>query len=423
MLVDSKNWKESWDALEELPGGGQGAAKKVQHKNSEKIGFLKILNKQNDDERRARFYREATAYDSSNCNNIPSLLESNSHFYSNKEYKLYIVTEFIAGLTLSQYVEENGALNPEESSKVVLELLDVVDYYHANGWVHRDIKPDNIILTDSLTPKLLDFGMSFKAGITPDFGTELGQEVGNRFLRLPELMIDSPAKQDIRTDLSFVGGIYFYLLTSLAPISPKDEKGKMPHQRKSSARILKEKYPNAFISLLSFFDKAFSEKLSDRFSSIAEMKNSIEQHISKEKNHGQSSVDQDLDMILESISTKANLELAENKKRYDEVMNRIKSIHSQLGLKFRPSYNNIQSGYVNFSEGLKNMLGYSHFADQNIRFASTFLVKAVGDELIVFADEDPIYRTELKELNLTIEFDEKIQEIFIKGMKELIEKV
>lgn len=422
MLVDSKTWKETWDTLEDLDGGGQGAVKKVKHKRSGIVGFLKILNKQKDDERRARFYREATAYDSSSNINIPKLLESNAHHYSDHEYKVYIVTEFVAGPTLTQYIEENGARDIYESSGIIFELLDILKYCHDNGWVHRDIKPDNIILNEDLVPKLLDFGMSFKDGITPDFGTELGQEVGNRFLRLPELRIDSPVKQDVRSDLSFLGGIYFYLLTSIAPVSLKDEEGRMPHQRSIPVSLIKDKAPNSFMELLAFFDKSFSEKISDRFISAEDMKTKLMKQINYEENPNVSNVEQDLEVVLKSINTKANLELAENKKTYDMAMSIINSVHKDLGVLFRPVYNSFQTGYVNSSEGLKNTLGFGHFANQDLRFSPTFLIKAIGEEIVIHVDNEVIYRTDINAPELTQEFRDIIREVYITGMRQLVEK-
>lgn len=357
MLIDSKSWKDSWASLEDLEGGGQGTVRKVQHKESGVIGFLKILNKQNDLERRARFYREAAAYDSSSHPNIPALIESNAHNYQNFEYKVYIVTEFISGLNLRQLVEREGALSFDCAANVVMALIDTLQYCHANGWVHRDIKPDNIILRDTGVPILLDFGMAFKEGVTPDFSTEINQEVGNRFLRLPELRIDSPVKQDIISDLSFIGAIYFFLLTGIAPTSLKDENGRMPHQRVDALAPIKEKCPNSLMRLLAFFDKAFSEKISGRFLSSESMREELMSQVDSESKTYQSESEKDLDIVLSAINTEANRQLAKNKNLYDQAMGVIKGIHSELAKLFAPNYHSFQTGYVNFSEGLTAVSG------------------------------------------------------------------
>lgn len=421
MLIDLKDWKNSWKPLEDLKGGGQGSAKKVQHKDSGKIGFLKILNKQNDIERRARFYREATAYDSSSHPNIPTLIESNAHNYQNLDYKVYIVTEFISGATLTKLLNKEGSLPFEKAASIVTSLIEIIQYCHDNGWVHRDIKPDNIILNNANEPFLLDFGMAFKEGVTTDFSTEAGQEVGNRFLRLPELRIDSPVKQDIRSDLSLIGGIYFFLLTGIAPTSLKDENGRMPHQRVDALRSLKDKCPNSLIHLLNFFDKAFSEKISDRFLSAESMKRDLVSQIENENKIKTNDIEEDLEIVLSAINTESNRQFARNKKVYDEAMKNIQAVHSDLAKLFSPVYTHFQTGYVNFSEGLRNTLGFCHFANQNIRFAPQFLIKIIGDELVIYADDIAIYRTALESPIFSAELNKTVKEIYIKGMRNLVE--
>ena len=87
-----------------------------------------------------------------------------------------------------------------------------MEFYHASGVGHRDIKPDNIILRSGIcaSPVLIDFGLTFNVhdeeeDLTPDW-----QQVGNKFLSLPEHAMFSQNKRDLRSDLtSCVGLLYF----------------------------------------------------------------------------------------------------------------------------------------------------------------------------------------------------------------------
>jgi serine/threonine protein kinase len=126
--------------------GGQASAKYLRDRATGRTAFLKILSRQKDLERRARFFREATAYETANHKLIPKLIESNAHRHSNPEFTLFLLTDFIEGPTLAEFINSHGRLSFDDATTVLRALLEVVEYCHTNGWIHRDIKPDNIIL-------------------------------------------------------------------------------------------------------------------------------------------------------------------------------------------------------------------------------------------------------------------------------------
>jgi eukaryotic-like serine/threonine-protein kinase len=421
---DSKTWTENWITEQELDSGGQATAKLVKSKATSAVAFLKILSRQCDTERRARFFREATAYGTTDHHFIPALIESNAHKYQDPEYKLYLITEYIEGPTLSEYTTHHGQLNFVDASAVLLGLLDAIEYCHANELIHRDIKPDNIILrkVNVETPMLLDFGIAYKGETDSGFETDYAQELGNRFLRLPELSVGSTSKQDKRADISFLGGIFYYLLTKVIPSVLLDEEGRMPHQRAGIAAKLKESFNGRLQALLEFFDKSFSPKLSGRFSSAKEMRSSLERLIDMHKGHVRDSADPSIDEILAFINSSANQELARNKRLYDLAMNKITAIHSQIAQRVAPTYVSYQTGYVNFVDGLRNDLGFTHFATHDRRFVPSFLIKVMGNELVIMADGAPIYRTELEAPVFSEEFEKEVNRIFLSGLRELLEK-
>lgn len=142
---DAREWKDNWIQLRKLRGGGQASAHHGQSKIDGSSAFLKILNQQNDCERRARFHREATAYETCRYPGIPKLSQSNTHKHADLEFKLYLATEFVEGPTLTERINQ-GCLSLTEAVEVLHSLLQIASYFHGQGWVHRDIKPDNIIL-------------------------------------------------------------------------------------------------------------------------------------------------------------------------------------------------------------------------------------------------------------------------------------
>jgi serine/threonine-protein kinase len=93
--VDVKTWKDRWEVVTQLKGGGQGEAFKVIRISDKKLGFLKIVKSKNDPERRARFSREANAYDTFRITNVPRLLESIAHRHAEADYTPFLVADFI----------------------------------------------------------------------------------------------------------------------------------------------------------------------------------------------------------------------------------------------------------------------------------------------------------------------------------------
>ncbi len=142
----------------------------------------------------------------------------------------------------------------------------------------------------------MDFGLIYKDGVTESFETEHGQELGNRFLRLPELAVGSEAKQDARSDISFAG-VLFYVLTGMAPATLSDENGRMPHQR-PGAVALSSVAGAALMSLLGFLDRAFSPSTRHRFTSAAEMRGAFETVMSMIESHGPEAASDDLDFVV-----------------------------------------------------------------------------------------------------------------------------
>ena len=422
---DSKTWNERWIDEGELNSGGQATAKRVKNKATGKIAFAKILSRQGNMERRARFFREATTYATTEHQLIPRLLESNAQHHEDSEYKIYLVTEFIEGLTLSEYVTSNGPLPFDRASSVLMGLIDVVDYLHTNDWVHRDIKPDNIILKDSNLemPVLLDFGIGYKTGVIGGFETDYAQELGNRFLRLPEMSAGSMAKHDKRTDISFLGGILCYLMTATPPCVLIDEEGRMPHQRAAIVETLRIGFQGLLPSLLDFFDKSFSQKFSGRFSSTQDMRSFLQRLIDMHRNPSADEDSLSIDNILSLLNTKFNQDLTRNKSLYDLAMGKIIDVHSRILQKIKPTFVSYQTGYVNCVNGLRNDLGFTHFATHDQRFVPSFLIQVMGEELVILADGISIYRTEVDSPVFSEVLEDAVEKIYWGGLKKLVEQL
>jgi serine/threonine-protein kinase len=135
-------------------------------------------------------FREVASLQTLDIQGVPKVVESNADRYNDLRQNLYLVLDYIRGATLQERIQDGCLLLPDAIS-LLLKLVDIASYCHDQGVVHRDIKPDNVILksNDVNNPVLLDFGQSFNHSDATDALTVTDQQLGNRFISLPELQL------------------------------------------------------------------------------------------------------------------------------------------------------------------------------------------------------------------------------------------
>jgi serine/threonine-protein kinase len=185
--------------------------------------------------------------------------DSNSDATHDDE-ELYLVTEYVNGPTLSRFAQSKPQ-SKEVATAIVIGLLEVLSYCHNRGPVHRDIKPDNIVLRDGdpVHPVLLDFGLTFNADLEPEgLNTPDHKAIGSKFLRLPEFDMQGTARLSPVVDVTCAVGVLFFLLTSEIPRVLRDEHGQMPHRRPGGRARLESQLSGHLAILDSIFDVGFA---------------------------------------------------------------------------------------------------------------------------------------------------------------------
>ena len=269
-----KPWEDRWRKIRQLGRGGHGVTFLVESVSKPSNTYVLKELKENhtrDPERRERMHREAQALQRLNHPRLPKIIESNTDAFAEVEVPLFFVMDHIDGQTLEERVARSP-LQPEEAINLVIELTEVLIYCNQNGFIHRDIKQDNIILRGGnlSDPVLIDFGLSFnevhadQSPLTPQ-----GQQLGNRLLHLPELQVGDSTKRHVESDISQVCAILFYVLTGKAPVHLEDHEGLKPHERVSVKPLLDDINSPA---LKSLFDKGFERVFTKRFRSFEALK-------------------------------------------------------------------------------------------------------------------------------------------------------
>jgi eukaryotic-like serine/threonine-protein kinase len=157
-----------------------------------------------------RFRREARAAASLNHPNIVHV-----HDWGAVDGVYFMVMEYVRGESLREILNENGLLAPAQAADVLLQVLAALEHAHRQGIVHRDVKPENVIVTREGVAKVADFGLA--RAYADSRATQAGTVSGTVQYLAPEQLQGEPA--DPRTDLYSLGIVAFELLTGRTPFN------------------------------------------------------------------------------------------------------------------------------------------------------------------------------------------------------------
>ena len=216
-----------YEILEKLGEGGMGTVYKVRHRLLEEIRVIKVMRPQlnQQEDLKARFFREARVAIQLRHPSIAQLYD----FSLDEDDIAFIVMEFIEGVTLESLLRQQGALPLGLALEIAQQTLKALHYLHGKGFVHRDISPDNLMLTagpdDEPLVKLIDLGIAKTLGGAADAGylTQTGTFLGKVRYAPPEQFGEAgAAAMEARGDLYSFGVVFYELLTDRYPIRGRD---------------------------------------------------------------------------------------------------------------------------------------------------------------------------------------------------------
>ncbi len=196
--------------LEKIGSGGMATVYKAKDKLLDRLVAVKVLhqNHLDDEDTIRKFRREARAAGSLSHFNIVGVFDVGLH----KDIH-YIVMELAEGKTLKEYITSEGKLDENNAIEMILQICDALQHAHENGVIHRDIKPQNIILTKDGKAKIADFGIA--RAVSGDTLTKTEDIYGSVRYFSPEQA--SGDEVDFRTDQYSLGIVLYEMLSGKLP--------------------------------------------------------------------------------------------------------------------------------------------------------------------------------------------------------------
>jgi hypothetical protein len=203
--------------MEELIGrGGMGEVYRAYDTRHDRVVAIKLLADHlaaNDDFRR-RFMREARAAARLREPHVIPI-----HDFDEIDGRLYLDMRLVEGSDLSAILTARGPLDPTTAVDVVSQVASALDAAHAEGLVHRDVKPSNVLLDARGFAYLVDFGIARPVAASADI-TTTGTPIGSLAYMAPERFASGPA--DHRVDVYSLACLLFQCLTGTTPFPNRD---------------------------------------------------------------------------------------------------------------------------------------------------------------------------------------------------------
>jgi eukaryotic-like serine/threonine-protein kinase len=213
-----------------------------------------------------RFLREIRMTSQLNHPHIARLLDSGE-----RDWLVYLVTAFIDGPSLREVLGRSPQLSVADTLRIGCELLDALDHAHQLGIVHRDVKPENVLISIDRGAVLLDFGIA-RAIITSgtDAITRTGITVGSSAYMSPE-QINAEKDIDGRSDLYSLGCVLFECLAGRPPFVWRKEVVVLQLHLTEPAPDVRTFRPDVPANLAEAINKALAKSRGERWQSADEM--------------------------------------------------------------------------------------------------------------------------------------------------------
>jgi serine/threonine-protein kinase len=257
--------------LEELVGtGGMSSVFRAHDRLLDRKVALKVLHQQysDDDDYVERFRREARSVAALSHPNIVTVIDRGEH-----EDRQFIVFEYVEGENLKRLIERRGPAPVATALQLGMEIARGLSFAHQQGLVHRDVKPQNVLLNGDGSAKVTDFGIARSLDVQHGM-TQTGTVLGTSDYIAPEQA--QGQRVDEHTDVYSLGVVLYELLTSEVPFPGENFVAVAMRHINEPPPPIRDKRPDVPPRVEAAVQKAMAKRPEDRFATMAEFCQELE---------------------------------------------------------------------------------------------------------------------------------------------------
>ena len=186
------------------------------------------------------------------------------------EDSYYLVLEYIEGRTCLQQIEEQGPFEWQRAVQIIREVADGLRYAYESGVIHRDLKPQNIMIDSHGNARIADMGLAKAFVLGKASATLDGEVLGTPYYMSPE-QVRHPAEVDFRADIYSLGATLYHLTTGVPPFEAATPFEVMAKHLNASLASPREKKPELPELLCDVVIRAMAKKPVDRYQSYGDL--------------------------------------------------------------------------------------------------------------------------------------------------------
>jgi eukaryotic-like serine/threonine-protein kinase len=247
-----------------IGAGGMSTVYRATDETLQRPVAIKLMNREiaTDSDQLERFRREARAVAQLSHPHVVGVID-----YGEDDSRPYIVFEYVEGETLKERIRRTGRLPITEAVAYAIEIARALGGAHARHIVHRDVKPQNVLIDEEGSAKVTDFGIARtldEEGLTAD-----GRVLGTTDYVSPEQALGRPVTG--QSDLYSVGIVLYEMLTGEVPFKGENQIAvAMKHVREELPDVQRRR-PEVSAALASVLDTATAKRVEDRYADDAEL--------------------------------------------------------------------------------------------------------------------------------------------------------